>query len=288
MKNIEQMLSSVQMNKQDKADLINYLRNNNGGGNEQQSSLKEYDLNIEINDEIYIKSILNISEFGNLYDIETPTHYMFDIDPENIKDCDVIHLYLDNNYITDLYNSIALSNSMGVKLFCYKKYYNKYIDYIGSIDKDNISLNVSDVMNCMYDFCMLYDINENVCKLILRVIPFLLVVNSPLTNTNKETNKRIFNLYNNDDGFGNFHVYSMKIMKDVNHYESRLGSYYPLNMDRSNINNGIIRFTYEDNEMKSVIDLNSDGTIQFVEYKDYTVQNIESRISTLESYHTTE
>lgn len=32
MKNIEQMLSSVQMNKQDKADLINYLKNNNGGG----------------------------------------------------------------------------------------------------------------------------------------------------------------------------------------------------------------------------------------------------------------
>ena len=31
MKNIEQMLSSVQMNKQDKADLINYLKNNNGG-----------------------------------------------------------------------------------------------------------------------------------------------------------------------------------------------------------------------------------------------------------------
>ena len=80
----------------------------------------------------------------------------------------------------------------------------------------------------------------------------------------------------------------MRIMKDVNHYESRLGSYYPLIMDRNNINNGIIRFTYEDNEMKSVIDLNSDGTIQFVEYKDYTVQSIESRISTLESYHTTE
>lgn len=259
-----------------------------GGGNEQQSSLKEYDLNIEINDEVYIKSILNTSEFGNLYDIETPIHYVLNIDPEIIKDCDIIHLYLDNNYITDLYNSVALSNKMGGKIFVYKKYYNKFNDYIGSIDKDDTSVTMSDVMKCVFDFCIIYSIEDNMCEVLLRPIPFLLVVKSRLYDTDKETNKRIFNLYNDDDGFGNFYVYSLNIIKNENSYVSRIGSYYPLNMDRSNVNNGIIRFTYEDNEMKSVIDLNSDGTIQFVEYKDYTVQNIESRISTLESYHTTE